>query len=79
MSRLSRNHPGDKELVRAEAIKRLDDVIEKLPLQKSQIEIQENQLKKSTLLKEILGASEQREFRDRVRRALADLVTENVI
>lgn len=79
MTRLARDHPGDKEKVKAEAIKRLDEVVEKLPLPKSQIEREESQIKRSTLLQEILGATQKRALKERVRRALAELIAEDVV
>ena len=35
MIRFAQDHPGDKERIRAEAIKRLEDIVDKLPLRKS--------------------------------------------
>lgn len=78
MIRFAQDHPGDKERIRAEAIKRLEDIVDKLPLRKSVIEEQELQLKKSPMLREIVASTDKRELRERIRRALADFIAEEV-
>lgn len=78
MIRFAQDHPGDKERIRAEAIKRLEDIVDKLPLRKSVIEEQELKLKKSPMLREIVASTDKRELRERIRRALADFIAEEV-
>lgn len=78
MIRFAQDHPGDKERIRAEAIKRLEDIVDKLPLRKSVIEEQELKLKKSPMLLEIVASTDKRELRERIRRALADFIAEEV-
>lgn len=78
MIRFAQDHPGDKERIRAEAIKRLEDIVDKLPLRKSVIEEQELKLKKSPMLREIVASTDKRELRKRIRRALADFIAEEV-
>ena len=78
MIRFAQDHPGDKERIRAEAIKRLEDIVDKLPLRKSVIEQQELKLKKSPMLREIVASTDKRELRERIRRALADFIAEEV-
>lgn len=78
MIKFAQDHPGNKELIRAEAIKRLEDIVEKLPLRKSVIETQEHKLKKSPMLLQIVASTNKRELRERIRRALADFIAEDV-
>lgn len=78
MVKFAQDHPGDKERIRAEAIKRLEDIVEKLPLKKSVIETQEHKLKKSPMLRQIVASTDKRELRERIRRALADFIAEDV-
>lgn len=78
MIRFAQDHPGDKERIRAEAIKRLEDIVDKLPLRKSVIEQQELKLKKSPMLREIVASTDKRRLRERIRRALADFIAEEV-
>lgn len=78
MIRFAQDHPGDKDRIRAEAIKRLEDIVDKLPLRKSVIEEQELKLKKSPMLREIVASTDKRELRERIRRALADFIAEEV-
>ena len=78
MIRFAQDHPGDKERIRAEAIKRLEDIVDKLPLRKSVIEEQELKLKKSAMLREIVASTDKQELRERIRRALADFIAEEV-
>lgn len=78
MVKFAQDHPGDKEKIRAEAIKRLEDIVEKLPLKKSVIETQEHKLKKSPMLRQIVASTDKRELRERIRRALADFIAEDV-
>ena len=78
MIRFAQDHPGDKEIIRTEAIKRLEDIVEKLPLRKSAIEAQESKIKKSPMLLEIVASTDKRELRERIRRALADFIAEDV-
>ena len=78
MINFAQDHPGDKEIIRAEAIKRLEDIVEKLPLRKSVIEAQEHKLKKSPLLQDIVSSTNKRQLRERIRRALADFIAEDV-
>ena len=78
MIRFAQDHPGDKERIRSEAIKRLEDIVDKLPLRKSVIEQQELKLKKSPMLREIVASTDKRELRERIRRALADFIAEEV-
>lgn len=78
MIKFAQEHPGDKERIRAEAIKRLEDIVEKLPLRKSAIEAQEHKLKKSPMLQQIVASTNKRDLRERIRRALADFIAEDV-
>ena len=78
MIRFAQDHPGDKEKIRTEAVKRLEDIVEKLPLRKSAIEAQEQKLKKSPMLQEIITSTNKRELGERIRRALADFIAEEV-
>lgn len=79
MINFAQDHPGNKEIIRAEAIKRLEDIVEKLPLRKSVIESQEHKLKKSPMLQEIVSSTNKRQLRERIRRALADFIAEDVV
>ena len=78
MTKFAQDHPGDKEKIRAETIKRLEDIVEKLPLSKSAIERQEQKLKTSPLLQQIIASTNKKELRERIRRALADFIAEEV-
>lgn len=79
MIKFAQDHPGNKEVIRAEAIKRLEDIVEKLPLRKSVIEAQEHKLKKSSMLQEIVASADKKQLRERIRRALADFIAEDVV
>lgn len=79
MIKFAQDHPGDKEIIRAEAIKRLEDIVEKLPLRKSVIEAQEHKLKRSPMLLEIVSSADKKQLRERIRRALADYIAEDVV
>lgn len=76
--KFAQDHPGDKERIRVEAIKRLEDIVEKLPLKKSVIEAQEHQIKNSLMLQQIVALTDKRELRERIRRALADYIAEDI-
>ena len=78
MIKFAQDHPGDKERIRVEAIKRLEDIVEKLPLKKSVIEAQEHKIKKSPMLQQIIVSTDKRELKERIRRALADYIAEDV-
>ena len=78
MIKFAQDHPGDKEQIRVEAIKRLEDIVEKLPLKKSVIESQEHKIKKSPMLQQIVVSMDKRELKERIRRALADYIAEDV-
>lgn len=76
--KFAQDHPGDKERIRVEAIKRLEDIVEKLPLKKSVIEAQEHQIKNSLMLQQIVALTDKRELKERIRRALADYIAEDI-
>ena len=79
MTKFAEQHPNDKERVKIEAIRRLEDVVEKLPLQKSDIEAESLQLKKSNILRKIVSATQRQEMRERVRRALAEIIADKIV
>ena len=78
MTKFAEDHPADKEQVRAEAIRRLEEVVDKLPLPKSDIEDENTQLKNSNILQKIVKATKRKEMRERIRRALAEIIADNV-
>lgn len=78
MTKFAEKHPNDKETVRLEAVRRLEDLVEKLPLPKSEIEEENLLLKKSNILQKIVSATKRQEMRERVRRALAEIIADEV-
>lgn len=80
MIKFAEENPGNKEKIRAETIKRLDDIIDRLPLSKSVIEQEFKQIKSSSFLQKIIqSASQKHELKQRLRRAIADLITDEVM
>lgn len=80
MIKFAEDNPGDKEKIRAETIKRLDDIIDKLPLSKQVIEQEFKHIKSSNFLQKIIqSATQKHELKQRLRRAIADLITEEVM
>ena len=80
MVKFAEENPSDKEKIRAETIRRLDDIVDRLPLSKTVIEKEYKEIKTSSLLQKIIqSASQKHELKQRLRRAIADLITDEVM